>query len=233
MRVLIPILFPALLLAGWIPFTSPDQAAVQTRLISDFDGTTIVEFEIPGYNLEPVIINGKPFVRIGLPQNPNYLIAGMPDLPMVNRAIIIPDNAHMALEIIEAETEIVKTKPVAPSKGNLPRTVDPQLVPYRLGDFYKKDAWFPEKRVELKEPFILRDYRGVSIGYNPFQYNPRTRELKITKRLRVRVYQDGSGQVNVKTRPRAPGRGFRPIYENTFLNFKERSRWDTIDEHAG
>jgi len=214
--------------AGILSSASPE-IGVETRT----DGSVVLEFQLTDYKTEPLTINGKQYFRIRLPGSPNYLERGYPDLPMVNRALIIPDQARMEVEILAQEVEVIRGVLIAPSKGNLLRTVDPELIPYQFSSFYNHDAWFPSQIVTLSEPFILRDFRGITVKFNPFQYNPRRKELRITKRLRVRIFPDGPGRINVKSRRRAITREFIPIYQNVFLNYTTWSRWDTLEEKAG
>jgi hypothetical protein len=203
------------------------------RVLQDRGSSILVEFILKGYDIVPVTINGEEYLRIEVPGVPNCLEAGYPDLPMVNRSVIIPDQGTMGFRIVEIEEETRATLPIAPSKGNLYRNVDPLTVPYAFNDFYQTDAWWPVQNAALDGPFVLRDYRGLSIRFNPFQYNPGRREIKIMKRIVVELYKAGPGGENVITRiRRGINREFLPIYENVFLNFSG-TRYDSISERPG
>ena len=205
----------------------------EVKVLQDRGSSVIVEFSLNGYDVVPVMINGKEYCRIEIPGVPNQLEAGYPDLPMINRSVIVPDQGKMELRILEIEQETGTSLSIAPSKGNLFRNVDPQTVPYEFNDFYQTDAWWPVQTAVLEGPFILRDYRGISIRFNPFQYNPDRQELKVVKRIVVEVYATGPGGENVITRVRGGiNREFVPIYENVFLNFSG-TRYDSISENPG
>jgi tetratricopeptide (TPR) repeat protein len=135
---------------------------------------------------------------------------------------MIPDEAKMKYQIVIAEYETTYVAPIAPSKGSLPRSIDPQKVPYTFNDIYKTDTFWPSDFVELSEPFILRDVRGITVRFCPFRYNAVNNKLIICKHLIVRVYPDGIDNVNVKTR----GQGtitpeMIDTYERFFLNFSQ------------
>ena len=205
----------------------------ETKVLQDRGSSVIVEFCLHGYDIIPVTINGKEYNRIEIPGVPNCLEAGYPDLPMINRSVIIPDQGKMDLRIVEIEQETRNSLSIAPSKGNLYRNVDPQTIPYAFNDFYRTDTWWPAPNVALEGPFILRDYRGTSIRFNPFQYNPVRQELNVIKRIVVEVYLAAPGGENVITRTRRGiNREFLPIYENVFLNFAG-TRYDSISESPG
>ncbi len=203
------------------------------RVLQDRGSSVVIEFRLSGYDYESVEINGKEYFRITIPGVPNHLEAGYPDLPMVNRNIIIPDQGAMSCRILDLEQETRRDLAIAPSKGNIYRNVDPQTVPYTFQAYYQGDSWWPTATTALEGAFILRDYRGLSIRFNPFQYHPRNQELVITKRLVVEVYNAGPGGENELTRPRRGlNREFVPIYENVFLNFAG-TRYDSISERPG
>jgi gingipain R len=203
------------------------------KILQDRGSSILVEFRLNGYDLVPVTIDGKEYFRIEIPGVPNYLEAGNPDLPMINRSVIIPDQGTMGFRIKEIEQETRSALPIVPSKGNLYRNVDPQTIPYRFNDFYQTDAWWPNQNVTLEGTFILRDYRGLSIRFNPFHYNPIRQELKVIKRIVMEVYVAGPGGENPVTRVRQGlNREFLPIYENVFLNFSG-TRYDSISERPG
>ncbi len=208
---------------------APGQPPEITILEDGPEGTTI-DFQIPGYYLDTLYIEGEPYSVVSLPKRINYLNEGWPALPKLTESIIIPDDARMDYQILQTEYEGREVLPVVPSKGNLPRSVNPDTIPYTFGDFYQTDTWWPEELVGLSQPFILRDFRGITLQFNPFQHNAVQESLRVCKHLVVKVYPDGPGEVNVKTRPRnSISKEFSDIYANFFLNFSD-AEWDTIAE---
>ncbi len=208
-------------------------SAPAVTVLQDRGSSITIEFALKGYEIEPVDINGLPCSRITLPGQVTFLEKGMPQLPTIARNVIVPDDALMGCRIVAVEYERIEVNTVIPSKGSLSRAVDPNTVPYTFDKFYQTDSWWPEKTVEIYEPFILRDYRGVTIRFNPFQYNPAKNELKIAKRVVVEVYVEDKGGANVITEKRGSiAREFVNIYKSNFLNFRE-SRYDSIAEREG
>ena len=218
----------------WVPIESAEPAGIDVQLVESTPARSVISFELTGYYLERINIEGREHSIIHLPGAFPLLETGMPALPKVNRRIAIPDNAHMSLRILESEFIEVATPPVAPSKGNLTRDIDPASVPYRFGSFYSKDTWYPSAFAEIGEPFIVRDLRGLSVQLVPFQYNHARETLRVLKRIVVEVEADGPGRVNVKHG--APGEAgmnheFIQVYRNIFLNFSAAlARYTPVDE---
>ncbi|MGB9722184.1 MAG: C25 family cysteine peptidase, partial [bacterium] len=206
------------------------------KIINDKGSSTIVEFTLNGYDIEPITIDGKFCSKIKIPGNIIYHNEkGYPELPKFASSLIVPDDGVMDMRIIDVNYETAKVNPIVPSKGNLKRNVEPNSVPYVWDNFYQKNAWFPEQVVELLPPFVMRDFRGQTIIFNPFQYNPETSELRIARKIVVEVYRKADGGENVlKRKDDKIDKEFCKVYENFFLNYREtRSRYPFLSEAVG
>jgi len=219
-------------LAEWIPVNDEGPDNDGARLVSDRGSSIIVSFGLNGYESERVTIEGEEYVRVSAPGMAPTLTEGEPELPIWAKSVIIDDQGDVSVRIISETWDETPSVPVLPSKGNLYRNVDPATVPYQFGDSYSRDVWWPSSSVSLSDPFILRDYRGVTIVVNPVQYNGAKGMLRVCRELRVEVMVSGSGGINPKTRARLGlSHEFMPMYEGRFLNLDERG--NEISEQAG
>ena len=182
---------------------------------------TVIEYELGSFSTDIVEIGGKIYNTVTLGAESQILEKGLPDLPNVARSIVIPDDAEMSVRVISSHYIDYHDFDVAPSKGEIPRTIDPARVPHEFDPFYTSDTWYPFKLADARSPYILRDVRGMVVVLNPFQYNPASRTLRVYDRVTVEVERTGPGKVNVLSH-RPPG-GMTPefagIYERHFLNF--------------
>jgi hypothetical protein len=232
--ILLSLLVSCYLTADWFSLGGFEGEEPEIRVIEDGGSIIRLEFILKGYDIEPVEINGDNYSRVTLPGQITFLEKGMPELPTICRSVIIPNDAAMGYRIVDVEYERQSINTVAPSKGNLSRGVNPEDVPYTFDEFYETSSWWPYNTVELGEPFILRDYRGISIRINPFRYNPKSNQLEIVKRVIVEIYSSGQGVINTIGNSRGTiAREFYNIYENIFLNFGARGYPDSISEYAG
>jgi hypothetical protein len=195
---------------------------------------TVIEFEVNAFTRTAADIDGELYYAIGIPGEAKMLSEGLPDLPLAARSIVIPDDAEMAVAVVASHYTDFPDVPVAPSKGLLMRNVDPATVPYSFSSSYESGGWYPEDLAYLREPYILRDVRGVTVVVSPVQYDPSTRTLRVYDRIVVEVAAVGPGKVNVLER-RPSGRmnaEFRKIYERHFLNFGSADylRYAPVDE---
>ena len=129
---------------------------------------TILRFDINAFNRPVVEIGGQAFVLPSCEREGVLHQAGEPALPRICRSIIIPDNAEMQIEVLDFDYVDYANTLVAPSKGNLPRTINPEDVPYAFGPVYQTDTWYPGALASLREPYILRDLRGTVVALHAF-----------------------------------------------------------------
>ena len=66
-----------------------------------------------------------------------------------------------------------------------------------FGPVYEKDAFYPAELASLGRPYVMRDYRGVTVTVNPFQYNPVKRILRVYTEMTVVVGAVGADEVGV------------------------------------
>lgn len=161
---------------------------------------------------------------------------GMPDLPKLTASVIIPEQGISTVTIIDAHYTEFHNISVAPSKGNLYRNQNPSSIPYTYGPVYGQDAFFPAQLATLRDPFILRDQRGLSVVFNPMQYNPVTRVLRVYQDITVSVRTSGNGGINTIDREVIPERTsveYRSTYARHFLNYSpSSSRYTAIPDEG-
>ena len=197
-----------------------------TVQVLETDGErTLLKYTVNGYFKDEVAIDGRNYTLFKkLPKESMIEKKGFPRLPRINRAIIIPDEGVMDFEVISAEFIEIENIEVAPSKGHFSRNIDPATVPYTFSSVYDEDALFPADLVNLREPYILRDYRGLVVELNAFQYNPVTKILRICTRATIEVKKTRAGGANVLVRSkplRKVDPQFHKIYKRRFINYNQ------------
>jgi hypothetical protein len=204
---------------------------VKVSLISSDQSLTRIRYEIGQCATQEVEINDELYYRIVMGSEPNIMDKGMPDLPFVCRSIIIPDNARMDVQVTESKFVDYQIQ-VAPSRGHISRDINPQDVPYEFSEKYFSNQFYPQSLIKLGAPYILRDFRGVTVTVYPFAYNPVTQTLRVYTELVVEVRNVGVDSRNVKTKTvKVNNRYFTEIYENHFLNY-DKGKYSPVGEHG-
>ncbi len=203
----------------------------EVNVISSGPQSTILEMTLGHFNRESVRINGDVYWALNLKKEGATMETGMPQLPYISRSLIIPGTALMNAQILESEyTDVVM--PIAPSKGNLTRDINPDTVPWTFNSFYQSNGYYPTSLSRLSEPFIVRDYRGITVYMQPFVYYPATQTLRIYTRIKLSVNNNGIDNVNVLTAAKSSSSAwFENIYKGLFLNY-EQTKYPVLDEEG-
>ena len=205
-------------------------------LVSSTEKEIVVELNVDGYisnnvttpNGDAVVITNKKMMLMAQ--------AGEPNVPSAVIPAVIGDNALMDVEIIEAQYVDYQNIEVAPSKGDFPRSINPEDVPYTYGAMYQENSFYPAQVARLDEPYIHRDLRGQNLVVTPYLYNPVTKTLRVYNHLVVKMKNVGVDSRNVfenRTNSIALDREFNKIYESRYINYAESmSRYTSIAENG-
>ncbi|MDD2332681.1 MAG: C25 family cysteine peptidase, partial [Candidatus Cloacimonetes bacterium] len=227
LAICLVLLFSALIAEQYTVSNSQNEV----NLLTSDQNQIVLEMTLGHFNRDPELINGQHYYLINLKKEGLTLEAGLPQVPVISRSVIIPGTARMDLSILDSDfVEVVM--PIAPSKGNLFRDVNPADVPYSFASFYNSDESYP-KDISLKtEPFIIRDYRGMTVRFQPFVYYPRTQTLRIYTRIKVALNNTGTDLTNALTSSKnSHNTHFESIYQGMFLNFNQ-SKYPVLEEEG-
>ncbi|HQQ68344.1 MAG TPA: C25 family cysteine peptidase, partial [Candidatus Cloacimonadota bacterium] len=192
----------------------------------------VLQYHISTLEAEQIQIGGQTWHHIFLQEEGHLQLKGEPQLPVINRSIIIGNNAKMKLEVFDVEYTDLKLA-IAPSKGVITRDIDPQTVPYEFGATYLSGSVYPSKIATLSDPYILRDFRGITVQTTPFAYKADTQTLRVYTSYKVRIYADGKDKRNTLSGNRPSiSRAFFTLYENHFINFPSY-RYTPVDDSFG
>ncbi len=221
----------------WNKVLSDRPETFQTQLISSSENSIKVNVQVPGFYTTSVTTPKGEAHVITVPKSVSTAQAGEPDMPMTGIPLMIGDKASMSVRVIDAQYMDFAGIEVAPSKGDFPRTIDPETVPYTYGKCYETDAFFPEKSLTMYEPYIIRDFRGQNMAVFPFAYNPVTKTLRVYYNMTVEMYKvDNRGENVIESR-----RGnevkisadFKSVYQRHFLNYEESmAKYTALDEEG-
>jgi len=202
---------------------------LSVNVISSDDYSTVIDYSFGSFERMPVAINGETYYQITLRGEPLLLNAGSPSLPKISRSIVIPDAARMSVEASDFDYVDYQMK-IVPSKGNFTRNINPQDVPYTFSEVYSDNEFYPLTIADSNEPYILRDYRGLTVNFYPFSYNPVTETLRVYYNATIVVTNTGNDNVNIKDRRSAKiNSEFKEMYNNHFINLNSE-RYEPVSE---
>lgn len=207
---------------NWNPITSAEPARATISLQSSDIQHSVIKIQVPGFYLNSVQTPRGEALVVDVDNSSRILKTGAPDLSKLTVSVIIPDDGLMSTRVLASSYTDYQNIEVAPSKGNFTRDINPASVPFTWGEEYNLNRFWPESLTELREPYILRDFRGQTLVIYPFQYNPISKTLRVYHDLTVEIYQVSTVGPNPLIPP-ASGRRitqeFNQVYARHFLNY--------------
>ncbi|MFN0202030.1 MAG: C25 family cysteine peptidase [Bacteroidia bacterium] len=202
-----------------------------TQVLSSTANETVVRVIPQGF--EQISVNEGH--KIKLTHGTSLLEAGSPDVQKLAFSLLIPDQANMKMEVLSANYSDIANVNLLPSKGNLSRTINPDEVPYKYGEAYQQDEFFPKNLAELRTPYILRDVRGQAVWVYATRYNPVTKVLRVYKDITLKISSAGVGGENVLYRNQALQSietEFAKIYQHQFINAEKLLQYTPLNEEG-
>ncbi len=185
------------------------------KTISSDLTTTQFVFNLDKYQTEKVKQGGTTYTKISYPNEGDLYQVGKPNLPMFTRFVAISNKGLATIRVEYEDSEIVSNILVYPKQND-----DENYNSFVIdNEFYSSDTQYPKQIVTLREPMILRDYRVVPVSVSPFQYNPKTKTLKIYKSIKITVSVKSGKGINEKTITHKKSRTFEKFYKSTIINY--------------
>ena len=186
--------------SNWVGFDSNLPTRFEAKSLLSNSQFNEIQFRLNGYSLTPIDTQWGIQYKAETEGGSSIMKAGNPDLDQVFASLIIPDDTSSRLEIISSSYVEVPNIDIAPSKGNLKRDISPSDIPFSQANTYNQNKFYPGELASLRDPYILRDFRGQTVVSYPFQNNPVTRTLRVYTEITVRVISEGQGDQNIQRR---------------------------------
>jgi gingipain R len=194
--------------------------AQDVKLVSDTGNSITITNTAGEFNPRTKIVDGRAYQDFSKSSKVLTMQKDAPALPVFAESVIVPNEGNVSLQVQYDSYEEFENIEVLPSKGSLKRNVKPSEIAYSFGEAYVTDAFYPGELATLSSPYIIRDVRGATISFYPYQYNPVTKVLRVYENLAVSVVTDTNtpGINELKRGTTRSGNTFNQIYQNQFLN---------------
>ncbi|KQC06589.1 MAG: hypothetical protein APR54_07110 [Candidatus Cloacimonas sp. SDB] len=181
---------------------------------------TEIFFNLLEYELDKNVVENEEYSKITIPSEGGTFNLGKPDLPSITRLFAVPNQGEVEIEVTGINDGTINDILLYP-KQPLPTESNRREIPFSLNeDFYRNGELYPENIAVVGEPVILRDLRVVPVTFNPFQYDPQSRELRIINNIDLTLKVSGRGGINTKTAERERSRAFEKIYQSIITNYE-------------
>jgi flagellar hook protein FlgE len=187
-----------------------------TTLTSQGPRGVEINFSVHNYSVIETAVEGRQMKTITMPGVLLQGQEGAPDLPIYSRYIAIPQGASVRIEVHKYRTEKSENMLVAPAP-RIPLDTETGPLQYQKNTaVYTKNAFYPEKMIQLSDPKKIRGMDVVLLSISPFQYNPVSRELIVNRDIDFEiVFEGGNGHFG---EDRLRSRWWDPILRDEILN---------------
>ncbi len=213
-----------------IPVGVPEAYGGEPRLV--WTGEDGVEIEVDGsdYQRRTVHVKGVAYDQVVLPGGIWLPEPGRPAVPVHGALLGVPYGTRVAVAVLVAEYEEISGVLLMPVPRSRP--VGREAYPAEVevyepdADFYAHDGLYPAQPAEVTRIGVMRDQRVAGISLSPVQYNPARRQLRIARRLRIRVsFVRDEPSIRIRSTDEGTGGGFEEFYEDALLNAEQAREW--------
>ena len=212
-----------LLLFSLIPPASQAKSGPWSlQLLEADEQHVLLELTLSAFHSETVIHDGVQYQRLrvagwGMQGQP-----GQPQLPMHAILLGMPRSGSPQVSLVEADSYTVAGRLIhpAPALALEEETDGPHVLEAFAfdADAYSADTFYPGPLAEATPGGWLRDQPVSQLRLSPFQYNPLRRELRVYRRLVVRVTFPEGGLGTAEAAGEASP-AFQEILERALSNY--------------
>ncbi|WP_196888615.1 C25 family cysteine peptidase [Aureivirga sp. CE67] len=215
-------------------FLSTFAIAQDFSLLSSTQDNLTIEHQFTELSARETNLNGVDYWNFDKTYKINSMKKGAPALPTFSESLIIPNQGKSSITIEHDGFEEYTNVNITPSKGSLKRNINPDDIPYEFGIEYQTDAFYPAEIATLSTPYNLRNTRGITVRFSPYQYNPVTKTLRVYKNIRASVSTDLNQEgINELAFSSPKKDAFNSIYKNHYINSENTlGRYTPVEEQG-
>jgi len=146
----------------------------------------------PKVKMEQVIANKREWTLVIIDGETRQWQPGKPLLPMVSRAIRLPNFGNVEVTVHSTEYTEYHNIDVLPQQAielNRKRGTPANSEFAYDEKQYGTDEWYPANAVVVGSPVIIRDARTALLGYSPVQYNSMTKHYEFVLRSISKLFR--------------------------------------------
>jgi len=179
-----------------------------------------IRFALPEYTIETQDVGGEEYHRVLIPDAGSTMQSGLPELPTLSVCVAIPRQGGVNIEAVNSEFSVLSQfHPYPVQHGDQLEAPKSFVID---AAYYSSGGSYPEAAIQYSDPWILRDFRIVTIQVNPFSFDPSTGELTIRDNIDLRInYTSEPGINELEGGLTSVSPSFKNVYESMILNFAD------------
>ena len=109
---------------------------------------------------------------------------------------------------------------IYPYQGELDSSIEKPFI--KNTDFYNSNSNYPDKKLIVSEPMIMRDLEIGSVSLIPYNYNPESKTLTVYSEVKIDIIESGTREISTNL-PEKRSRVFENLYEQLIVDYEPLS----------
>ncbi len=179
---------------------------LQKANIVKSENSLTINYSISELNIESLVTENRPFYRIFIPGHTPTSVPGKPELPVLSRLIIVPENYTYKIKISKIKS--TKLKPsgekiegvLFPAQEGETKVIQKKKPPFAIDKaLYESRGFIPTDTVSIEPLGILRNKRLANIVITPVRYDPRSNLLEVITSMKIEIFFSQQGTAITKS----------------------------------
>ena len=200
-------------------------SAKNFELVNKESNSKSLTFSVP--TIEMVQKDG--FTRLTNPEKGSTVENGMPELPVFTSYFQMDAGISYAVDFTVISSHVVENIEIYPYQGEPVVGVDKPFL--KDISFYNSNSNYPEIKLSVSEPMIMRDIEVGLISLTPFDYNAITKSLTVYDVVEINIVESGLRAINVELPPKR-SKLFESFYEDIIVDYEPLSSRDQYQASA-
>lgn len=196
------------------------------QMVSSDSQSTVLELNVRDFQIETAEHEGQTYHMLIIPDMAQTARPGEPQVPTYGTMIGVSSPGGVSLEILDAEYETLSGYHLCPAPGlqvtgenyrsMLPEDIRQVFVLNQI--IYSTNALYPDTIVEIGRTGFMRDQAVAQVQFYPVQCNPVTGELRLYRRIVVRITWD-SPLSKIASDVQRAGTVYEAMLKSRILNY--------------
>ena len=125
------------------------------------------------------------FTRLTSPEKGSTVEEGLPELPVFTSFFQMEAGISYEVDYTVISSHVIEDVEIYPYQGNPVIGVEKSLL--KNINFYNSNTNYPEIKLTVSEPMIMRDIEVGLISFTPFEYNALTNSLTVYDEVEINI----------------------------------------------
>ena len=196
--------------------TSISMSAKEFELLSKNSDSKSIKFSAPQIDM----VQKDVYIRLTTPEKGSTVEEGMPELPVYTSFFQMESGVSYSVDYTVISSHTIENVEIFPYQGNPEIGIERPFL--KNINFYNSASKYPESKLTVSEPMVMRDIEVGLITLTPFEYNSENKSLTIYDEVEINIIESGVREINTNL-PSKRSLVFEPFYQDLIVDYEPLS----------